>query len=104
MRARKAVRVFGVAAMGLMVLAAVSERPAGAAAASAALTLVTIVLMILNRDQVRQAALDASGFEPALWIAPQWGPIAIFALLLVSAIAVVIWMVAQLASAPRRTV
>ncbi len=58
--------------------------------------------MVLNRDHVRQASLDAAGFAPAQWVAPQWGPIAIFAVLFVSAIAVVMWMVARLAAAPRR--
>jgi len=43
-------------------------------AGSVAATLVTIVLMVLNRNHVRQAALDAAGFAPAQWIAPQWAP------------------------------
>jgi hypothetical protein len=95
--------VMGLIAMGLVGMTALSTRPVGVAAAGAGATLLTIVLMILNRDQVRQAALDGAGFAPAQWIAPQWGPIAIFAVLLVAAIAVVIWMVAKLATAPRRT-
>jgi hypothetical protein len=94
--------VMGLVAMGLIGMTAMSRQPEGLAAAGAGATLLTIVLMVLNRDQVRQAALDGAGFAPAQWIAPQWGPIAIFAVLLVSAIAVVIWMVARLASAPGR--
>jgi len=93
--------IAGLAAMGLMVLTAMSKRPAGPAAGGVAATLVTIVLMVLNRNHVRQASLDAAGFAPAQWIAPQWGPIAIFAVLLVMAIACVVWMVAQLAAAPK---
>ena len=91
--------IAGLAAMGLMALTAMSKRPAGLAAGSVAATLVTIVLMVLNRNHVRQAALDAAGFPPAQWIAPQWGPIAIFAALLVSTIAVVIWMVTRVSYA-----
>jgi hypothetical protein len=56
--------------------------------------------MVLVRDVVRRALLDAAGFQPATWIVPQWGPIAIFLVLLVVAIALVAWMVAALVRAP----
>ena len=59
--------------------------------------LVTLVAMILNRDQVRAGALEAAGFEPNTWIAPQWGPILIFFVLLVAALGAVAWMVVALA-------
>lgn len=88
----------GLGAVALMIRTLTSPRPAGAAVATAAATLLTIILMILSRDHVRQAALDAAGFTPARWVAPQWGPIAIFAVLLVVAIVSVIWMVARLAA------
>jgi hypothetical protein len=38
--------------------------------------------------------LDLAAFEPATWIAPQWGVIAVFAFLLVAALAVTAWMIA----------
>jgi hypothetical protein len=56
-----------------------------------------IVLMILTRDTVRRASLDLAQFQPVTWVAPQWGPIVIFAVLLVAALATVVWMVRALA-------
>lgn len=65
----------------------------------AALTLVT---MLLLRDQARVAALIGADVAPPSWVAPQWGPIALFAVLLVAALGTVAWMVAALArSTPR---
>jgi hypothetical protein len=64
----------------------------------AAISLVlTLLMMVLMRDQVRRAALDAAGFEPVPWVAPQWGVIGIFLVLLVAAIATIAWMVVALA-------
>ena len=64
----------------------------------AAISLVlTLLTMILMRDQVRRAALDAAGFEPVPWVVPQWGVIGVFLVLLVVAIATVAWMVVSLA-------
>jgi hypothetical protein len=60
---------------------------------------VTLVAMILLRDQVRSAALAEAGFVPTPWIAPQWGAIVVFVLLLLAAVATIVWMVATLARA-----
>ena len=51
---------------------------------------------VLLRDQVRQGALEAAGFQVQAWVEPQWGPIVIFAVLLVAAIAIIAWMVRAL--------
>ncbi len=56
----------------------------------------TLLMMILMRDQVRRAALDAAGFEPVEWVEPQWGVIGVFLVLLVVAFATVAWMVVAL--------
>jgi hypothetical protein len=74
-----------------------AKEPGGMVKGAFACLILTIVGMILNRDQVRAAALEAAGFEPNAWIAPQWGPIAIFFVLLVAALATVAWMVVALA-------
>ncbi len=87
----------GLTALALVFMAAASERPAPLARTGIGLALATIVLMVLTRDYVRQAALDAAGFQPVAWVAPQWGPIAVFVVLLVAAIATVVWMVVALA-------
>jgi hypothetical protein len=79
------------------VLAARSASPARLALSSAVLLVALLVVMILTRDQVRRGALEAAGFEPVAWVAPQWGPILLFALLLVGAIGAVAWMVRTLA-------
>ena len=63
-------------------------------------TLAALGLMVLSRDSVRRSMLDAAGFQPAGWASPQWGPIVIFAVLLVVSIALVVWMVAALVKAP----
>jgi len=57
----------------------------------------TLVMMVLMRDQVRRAALETAGFEPAAWVEPQWGVIGLFLVLLVLAIVTVAWMVVALA-------
>ncbi|MGD8328847.1 MAG: hypothetical protein PVJ49_05375 [Acidobacteriota bacterium] len=76
------------------IYAPASERPL---LGSAAALVLAVVMMALMRDQVRRAALDAAGFEPAAWVAPQWGVIVLFAVLLVVALAAVGWMVIALA-------
>ena len=64
----------------------------------AAISLVlTLLMMILMRDQVRRAALEAMGFEAVPWVVPQWGVIGVFLVLLVVAIVTVAWMVVALA-------
>lgn len=70
------------------------ERPLLGAAGA---LLLAVVMMALMRDQVRRAALEAAGFEPAPWVAPQWGVIGLFVILLVIALAAVAWMVVALA-------
>ena len=67
-----------------------TKRLAWLAVSSMALT---IVGMLLVRDQVRTAALERIGFQPVAWISPQWGPFGLFALLLVAALGTVAWMV-----------
>ncbi|MGD8376638.1 MAG: hypothetical protein PVF68_10905 [Acidobacteriota bacterium] len=52
-----------------------------------------LVAMVLVRDQLRRAALDGFGFQGVRWIAPQWGNIVLFGVLLVTAIVTVTWMV-----------
>jgi hypothetical protein len=46
---------------------------------------------------VRRGSLEAAGFELNPWVAPQWSPILLFAVLLVVAVVLVLWMVIALA-------
>jgi hypothetical protein len=59
----------------------------------------TLVTMLLLRDQVREAALVQAGVAPPAWVVPQWGPIGLFALLLLVAVGTIAWMVGTLARA-----
>jgi hypothetical protein len=60
------------------------------------------VMMLLTRDTVRGLSLDLAGFQTVNWVAPQWGPIAIFGALLVGAVATVSWMARALAVSRRQ--
>lgn len=86
----------GFVTLSLVVLAARAADPAPAARWATAGLLVTVVLMVVSRDQLRTVSLTAGGFEPTTWVAPQWGAIAVFVGLLVAGLAVVAWMVTVL--------
>ncbi len=59
-------------------------------------TLATLVTMVLVRDSMRTVTLSTS-YQPVTWVAPQWGAIAVFLVLLIIAVATVIGMVWVLA-------
>ncbi len=84
---------------GLLVLGAASTggSPRPYVAGSAACLLPGILLMLFTRDTVRRVSLDLAGFKPVDWTAPQWGPIAIFVVLLIVALATIAWMARALA-------
>jgi len=89
--------VLALAALMMAFASMYSPQPHRPLQGAAIALVLTLVMMALVRDQVRRAALEASGFEPAPWVAPQWGVIALFAVLLVIALAAVAWMVIALA-------
>jgi hypothetical protein len=92
--------VASLGALGFALSVAHSGEPARTLLGAWGATILALVLMVLSRDSVRRALLDAAGFQPATWASPQWGPIAIFAVLLVVSIALVAWMVVTLVNAP----
>jgi hypothetical protein len=53
--------------------------------------------MVLLRDQIRQLTLRHAGFEHPSWVEPQWGPLAMFVLLLIVAVVTIAWMARALA-------
>ena len=85
-----------LAAAGHLVLASAGRRAAVNVTAGAGAMLAGLAMMLLTRDSVRTATLGLAGFQPVTWVAPQWGPIVIFFVLLVAAIATVWWMVRAL--------
>lgn len=89
--------IAGFVALALMlnVLRAGNPRPLVVRAGWA--LLVTLITMVLARDQVRRGMLELAGFQGTTWIEPQWGVIAIFAALLLAGFATVGWMVMMVA-------
>ena len=83
---------------GHTVLAATGKRPVPMVTVGAVTLLAGIAMMLLTRDTIRRITLESAGFQPVNWIAPQWGPIAIFAVLLVVAVGTVAWMTRALAT------
>jgi hypothetical protein len=89
--------LFALGALMMMVMAIQAQNPTGLIRGSAITLLITLVFMILMRDRIRAASLEMAGYEPVGWVDPQWGILIVFLLLLVAAIATVIWMVVKLA-------
>ncbi len=83
----------GLATLLLMAMWIHSPRPLLLARIAGATLLVNLVAMVLTRGHVREATLRRAGFQVNTWIEPQWGTIALFALLLVASLAVIVWMV-----------
>jgi hypothetical protein len=86
--------VFALASLAFVMGAAQLHEPSKALLGATVTLIATVVLMIATRDFVRRSITGAAGLESPRWIAPQWGPIAIFGVLLVLTIALVGWMIA----------
>jgi hypothetical protein len=82
----------GLGALLMMNLVIGAREPAGLLKGSLWSLLLTLVLMILSRDQIRAAMMAGAGFEGPTWVVPQWDVIAVFAVLLVGALATTVWM------------
>ena len=63
---------------------------------SAPALLLTIASMVMARDEVRRGMLDLAGFRHIANASPQWDVFAIFAVLLVAALATTAWMASLL--------
>jgi hypothetical protein len=85
--------VAGFAALALMLGVIRAEHPRRLVVHSAWALLVTLVTMVLARDQVRGGMLEIAGFQGTTWIEPQWGLIAIFGALLIAAFVITTWMI-----------
>jgi hypothetical protein len=86
--------VLGLSALVGMTLAVNAREPARLVRLGIATGVATLVVMVLQRDQVRAGFLEVVGFVPSPWVDPQWGVIALFLVLLVVALATVGWMIA----------
>ncbi|MGZ5472829.1 MAG: hypothetical protein ACXW31_03110 [Thermoanaerobaculia bacterium] len=82
----------GFAALAMMFMAVGTSEPAKLIKGGAGATLLTVAMMIFARDEVRRGMFDLAGFRVTEAIAPQWDVIAIFAVLLVAALATTVWM------------
>ncbi len=89
----------GLTFTGVAILLVASSRAAGRQAsfvwAASATLLAGVVLMILTRDTVRTASIG-SQIATKGWVAPQWGPIVAFVVLLAVALGSIGWMVTAL--------
>ncbi len=94
--------VLGIAAAGLALLALGATDTVRATWAQVGLLAATLVVMVLLRDQVRQIALRNAGFEHPARVATQWGPLAAFVVVLVAAVATIVWMARALARGTAR--
>ncbi len=86
--------VFAMASLAFVMGAAQLREPLKAVIGAAAALVIAVALMIGTRDFVRRSVTGAAGLEAPRWIVPQWGPIVIFAALLLVALALVGWMIA----------
>lgn len=91
--------LFTMTGVGLLVLAVTGRRPGLAVTSSGATLFAGIAMMLLTRDAIRRVTLELAGFQPVNWVVPQWGPILMFGVLLVAAVAAVFWMTRALATA-----
>lgn len=89
--------LLGIAAAGMALLALGAKDSVRATWAQAALLTATLAVMVLLRDRVRQITLREAGFEHGGPVAAQWGPFAVFAVLLLAAVATIAWMARALA-------
>ena len=84
--------ILAFGAMIMMFLVLNAADPAPLVRGSLGTLALTLIFMVLTRDEVRRAALERAGFQAVPWVEPQWGNIGIFLVLLVAAIVTVIWM------------
>lgn len=87
--------IFGLSTLGCGVLALHSERPLLLIKATVVTLVLTLLSMIVMRDQIRQAVL-ATDYIPASWVVPQWTLILLFFCLLVGAGLTIVWMLSAL--------
>jgi hypothetical protein len=92
--------LLGLAACIAMVMAMNSPAPARFIGVGLWTLLGSLFLMVIARDEVRRGMLGVASFEPTSWIAPQWGVIAVFIVLLVAGVATTVWMVSLLVRKP----
>jgi hypothetical protein len=95
--------LFAIVALALGAMAIPAPQPKPFVRSTTILVGLVLVTMVLLRDQVRAAAFDRVGFAVNPWQDPQWGPIALFLVLLVAAAATIAWMVVVLARAGTET-
>jgi hypothetical protein len=93
--------VLGMVALAAFALAWRGINPAPAVKGGLGALVATLVAMVITRDQVRESAMVLMGLQPNPWVQTQWLPMAIFALLLVGALATVAWMAGLLAKGDR---
>jgi hypothetical protein len=85
--------ILALVLLAMMVVAIQMPNPCAIVKGSAWALAFTVAFMAVTRDELRRAAVASAGFQPTTWVAPQWGPILIFAVLLAASTGVIGWMV-----------
>ncbi|HEX7709128.1 MAG TPA: hypothetical protein VF701_21910 [Thermoanaerobaculia bacterium] len=84
--------IAGFVALYMMLSVVRSDRPRPLVMRSIWALLLTLVAMVVSRDEVRRGMLELAEFQTTTWIEPQWGVIAIFLSLLAGGVAATVWM------------
>lgn len=89
--------LLAVALGGAALLALGTRNPFAGTPVLTALLLATLAFMLLLRDDLRRLALRQAELDTPAWVAPQWGPFAVFVVCLVAAAVTIGWMAQALA-------
>lgn len=93
--------LLAVALSGAALLALGTRNPFAGTPVLTALLLATLSFMLLLRDDLRRLALRLAELETPAWVAPQWGPFAVFVACLLAAVVTIGWMAQALARGRR---
>jgi hypothetical protein len=86
----------GLVAIFLVMQAMNAAKPKLPVLGAAGALFISLISMLLLRDQLRQIRLSLSGYEIMPWVDTDWGLIGLFVVLLLVAVGTVLWMVAVL--------
>ncbi len=92
--------VFSFAALAMMFGAVTASSPRTLVKASTVPVGLTLIAMVIARDDVRRSMLAGTDFRITTWVEPQWPAIAVFGVLLVAALVATVWMVTLLVRKP----
>jgi len=93
----------GMVVAGLALAASFAKDPLSLVRATAATLVLTLLLMVVSRDQLRVISLGDAGFTRNDWVEPQWPLTLLFLVLFTAALGTMSWMVRALYRTARPT-